>query len=132
MKNWCRMPSPIGELILVEENGELLEISFVNGRHAARPPADAHEDRAPFRDVIRQLQEYFSGTRRTFELPLAPRGTGFQRRVWSALLEIPFGRTVSYSDIATGIGNPQAVRAVGLANGRNPIPIIIPDRKSVV
>ncbi|HEX6928917.1 MAG TPA: methylated-DNA--[protein]-cysteine S-methyltransferase [Gammaproteobacteria bacterium] len=126
MKHWCRMQSPIGGLILVEENGELTEIGFVDGRHPARPPQGAGEDARPFGNVIRQLEEYFAGKRRDFDLPLAPHGTAFQQRVWNALLKIPFGKAVSYSDIAQRIGNPNAVRAVGLANGRNPIPVIIP------
>ncbi len=126
MKTWCRIPSPIGDLLLVAENDKLLEINFVNGKHTVQPPADAREDRAPFAATIRQLQEYFAGKRETFDLPLAPHGTDFQRRVWSALQKIPYGKTVAYADIAQRIGNPKGVRAVGLANGRNPIPIVIP------
>lgn len=126
MKHWCRMPSPIGDLILVEENGGLLEIGFTTGKRPSRAPDDGVEDRGPFKDVIRQLEEYFAGRRTAFDLALAPRGTAFQQRVWQALLKIPFGKAVSYSDIAADIGNPAAVRAVGLANGRNPIPIVIP------
>ncbi len=126
MKHWCRMQSPIGDLILVEEDGELLEIGFTTGKRPSREPADGVENRAPFAAAIRQLEEYFAGKRTTFALNLAPRGTVFQRNVWNALLKIPFGAAVSYSDIARDIGNPNAVRAVGLANGRNPIPIVIP------
>ena len=73
-----------------------------------------------------QLQEYFDGRRDVFELPLAPQGTPFQQRVWEALLSIPFGETCSYLDLARAIGQPSAMRAVGAANGRNPIPIVIP------
>lgn len=126
MKHWTRVPGPVGELVLVEENGTLLEIGFTSGKRPATPPVDAREDRKPFVSVIRQLEEYFAGKRREFDLPLAPQGTPFQRRVWNALTKIPFGKAVSYSDIAERIGNPNAVRAVGLANGRNPIPIVIP------
>lgn len=126
MKHWCRMPSPIGDLILVEEDGGLLEIGFTTGKRPSSPPNDAREDAAPFKGVIRQLEEYFAGKRETFDLHLAPQGTAFQQRVWQALLAVPFGSAVSYSDIAQAIGNPNAVRAVGLANGRNPIPIVIP------
>lgn len=126
MKHWMRMGSPLGDLILVEENGELLEIGFTSGKRPSQPPRDAEENAAPFAMVIRQLEEYFAGTRRDFDLPLAPSGTAFQKSVWQSLLEIPFGKAVSYSDIARAIGNPNAVRAVGLANGRNPIPIVIP------
>ena len=126
MKHWCRIASPIGDLVLVEEAGALLEIGFTTGKRPAAAPREAVENRAPFAEAIRQLEEYFSGRRREFNLPLAPRGTAFQQRVWQALTRIPFGRAVSYSDIANAIGNPAAVRAVGLANGRNPIPIVIP------
>lgn len=126
MKHWCRMASPIGDLILIEENDALLEIGFTSGKRPADEPQDATENPAPFSIVIRQLEEYFSGRRREFDLALAPQGTAFQQRVWQALANIPFGTAVSYSEIAHAIGNPNAVRAVGLANGRNPIPIVIP------
>ena len=126
MKHWCRIPSPIGDLLLVEENELLLEIGFTTGKRPSQPPKDAKEDATPFANAIRQLEEYFSGRRKDFELPLSPQGTAFQQRVWKALTTIPFGKAVSYSDIARDIGNPSAMRAVGLANGRNPIPIVIP------
>lgn len=126
MKHWCRMKSLIGDLILVEENGALLEIGFTTGKRPSQPPNDAKENVAPFAKAIRQLEEYFAGKRKDFDLPLSPAGTAFQQSVWKALMTIPFGKTASYSDIAQGISNPNAVRAVGLANGRNPIPIVIP------
>lgn len=126
MKHWYRMASPIGELVLVEQNGALLEIGFTSGKRPAQHPHGATESRVPFSNVIRQLEEYFAGRRRVFDLPLAPQGTPFQQRVWTALQAIPFGASASYSDIAIAINNPNAVRAVGLANGRNPIPIVIP------
>ncbi|MDX1983869.1 MAG: methylated-DNA--[protein]-cysteine S-methyltransferase, partial [Bryobacteraceae bacterium] len=80
----------------------------------------------PFREVIRQLDAYFKGALHDFDVPLAPLGTPFQRNVWSALREIPYGRTISYGELARRIGNPSASRAVGLANGSNPIAIIVP------
>jgi methylated-DNA-[protein]-cysteine S-methyltransferase len=83
-------------------------------------------DDGAFADAIAQLRAYFAGELRTFELPLAPHGTPFQRRVWDALLAIPYGTTTTYGRLAQQLGDPRAVRAVGLANGRNPIPIIIP------
>ena len=126
MKHWCRMPSPIGELLLVEQNGALTEIGFSSGRRPARPPADGVEDSRPLADVVRQLEEYFAGRRNAFDLPLAPQGTAFQQAVWRALQEIPYGKSASYAEIALAIDNPKAVRAVGLANGRNPIPVVIP------
>lgn len=125
MRCWTRMPSPIGDLILVMADGVLSEIRFTTGRERG-PPEGAQEVPKPFSSARRQLDEYFSGSRREFDLSLAPRGTAFQQRVWAELLQVGYGRTASYADIARAIGNPKAVRAVGLANGRNPIPIIIP------
>jgi methylated-DNA-[protein]-cysteine S-methyltransferase len=84
-----------------------------------------YDDRA-FDDVTSQLTEYFAGTRRQFDLPLAPEGTPFQQRVWRVLLDIPYGQTISYGELAARIGQPSAARAVGLANGSNPLPIVIP------
>ena len=86
---------------------------------------DAHPE------ATRQLQEYFDGERRQFSLPLAPRGTEFQRRVWAALAEIPYGETRSYGELATALGRPGASRAVGMANGRNPISIVVPCHRVV-
>ena len=126
MKTWTRMESPIGGLVLVEQDGALLEIGFADGPRPASPPADAKELPDRFAAVVGQLEEYFRGERRMFDLALAPRGTPFQQNVWQALCDIPFGESTSYGEIARRIGNPKAVRAVGLANGRNPLPIVIP------
>ena len=131
---YITMRSPIGELTLTATDDGLTGILFETNRHA-KPRldewtrADRSEDRpatVALSAVRRQLDEYFAGARREFDLPLAPRGTDFQYRVWNALREIPFGRTVSYIDIARRLGDPGAVRAVGAANGRNPIPIVVP------
>ncbi|MCY1435576.1 Methylated-DNA--protein-cysteine methyltransferase [compost metagenome] len=89
-------------------------------------PPDWSEATEQLDEVVRQLDEYFAGKRQTFDLPLAPRGTQFQREVWQALLEIPFGRTTCYAELAERIGRPKAMRAVGAANGANPIAVIIP------
>lgn len=89
-------------------------------------PHGAVRDEAPLREAQRQLEEYFAGEREEFSLALEADGTDFQQRVWESLRRIPFGETASYGDIARRIGNPRAVRAVGLANGRNPISIIVP------
>ena len=83
-------------------------------------------DAAPFAEAEAQLHAYFAGELERFELPLAPRGTAFQRSVWDALREIPYGRTTTYSELAASIGRPSACRAVGAANGRNPLPVIVP------
>ena len=118
--------SPIGRLLLVGDGGRLEAINLPSGTRTVVPAADWHEDAAAFREAITQLEEYFRGVRQEFSLALAPRGTLFQQRVWRALQAIPYGRTATYRDIARAIGQPSAVRAVGLANGRNPLPIVIP------
>jgi methylated-DNA-[protein]-cysteine S-methyltransferase len=104
----------------------LRSISFQTANRSAKPAEGWRRTEEPFRDVILQLDAYFAGRLRRFELPLAPEGTPFQREVWSALTTIPYGETVSYGELARQVGRPNACRAVGAANGRNPIPIIIP------
>lgn len=120
------MPSPIGRLLLAGDGGALSMIQFPsgNGAHGADP--SWRRDDAAFPEAVRELGEYFDGTRRAFDLDLAPSGTAFQREVLDALLTIPYGETRSYADIARQVGRPRAVRAVGAANGRNPLPIVIP------
>jgi methylated-DNA-[protein]-cysteine S-methyltransferase len=118
--------SPVGPLLLAGETSGLRLVSFESSKHAAPPQADWKQDKAPFAEVIRQLQAYFRRELREFDLPIVMEGTEFQRRVWNALREIPYGETISYFQLAERIGNPKAVRAVGLANGSNPIPIIVP------
>lgn len=127
------MPSPVGELLLVASDAGLVAIRFERNRHGSDPRAASvpreHASPAEARilDAARaQLAEYFAGARVEFGLPLEAQGTPFQRRVWAALGEIPFGQTVSYADVARRTGDVKAVRAVGAANGRNPIPIIVP------
>jgi methylated-DNA-[protein]-cysteine S-methyltransferase len=121
------MDTPVGVLMLAgcDDHG-LRYISFQCGKGAKGPEPDWAQSAAPFRDAIRQLREYFMGRRTAFDLKLHPKGTPFQRDVWKALLTIPYGETRSYADIARQIGRPRAVRAVGLANGRNPLPIVVP------
>ncbi|AZP73287.1 methylated-DNA--[protein]-cysteine S-methyltransferase [Pseudomonas poae] len=122
------MPSPVGQLTLIARNGKLNAILW-EVEHANRVRlGELHEanDCPALLETERQLQEYFAGTRNRFELELDFDGTDFQKQVWQALLTIPFGETRSYSQIAQQIGNPKAVRAVGAANGRNPISIIAP------
>jgi len=114
--------SPIGDLLLVANGEGLSEIHFPT----AHPPEDAVLDRTRFATVMRQLDEYFAGKRKTFDLKLAMRGTPFQLAVWHALQRIPYGETRTYAGIANEIGRPSATRAVGAANGANPIPIIVP------
>ena len=130
---YANIPSPLGELLVVRDDVSeaLTGLYLPTGRHASarRPEWEQAED--AFDDVRGQLTEYFAGDRRMFDLALAPRGTPFQHRVWSALAEIPSGRTTSYGVLAAELGSPAAARAVGLANGRNPISIIVPCHRVV-
>lgn len=122
------MPSPVGQLTLVASNGKLNAILWeVERANRVRlGELNKANDSPILLEAERQLQEYFAGTRNRFELELDFTGTDFQKQVWQALLTIPFGETRSYSQIAQQIGNPKAVRAVGAANGRNPISIVAP------
>ena len=132
------LKSPVGPLGLVSRDGRLAAIMFLPQPKmlpylVERTYGNAGEEAsAPFAQTIEQLEEYFAGRRLVFRLPLdLDQGTPFQRRVWKALLDIPYGATVTYKDIATSIGQPSAVRAVGSANGSNPIPIIVPCHRVV-
>ncbi len=120
------MESPVGKLRLAADDAGLRELRFAGGLEAAGVDARRHDGPAPLTEAIRQLRAYFAAELRTFDLPLAPQGTPFQLRVWQQLREIPWGETISYGELATRIGNPKASRAVGLANGANPIAIIVP------
>lgn len=126
MTSFCYYHSPIGRLLLVGEGNILTELYFAKTADNMTVPTGWQEDDAPFATVISQLGQYFDKTRTTFDLQLDPRGTSFQKGVWQELLRIPYGETASYGTIAERIGNPKACRAVGMANRRNPIPIIIP------
>lgn len=113
--------SPVGPLTLTASADALTGIAFGGaGNGGGAPPSPL------LAQTARELEEYFAGERRTFTVPLAPAGTDFQRKVWTALRAIPYGETVSYGDLARRIGKPGAAIAVGQANGRNPIPIIVP------
>jgi len=118
--------SPVGPLLLAGSRAALRYVSFCAGKHALAIEPRWGEDRRIFAEAIRQLTEYFAGKRKTFTLELDPPGTEFQRLVWTELREIPYGETISYKQLAERISKPRAVRAVGAANGANPIPIIIP------
>ena len=118
--------SPVGPLLLTGDRRALTGLHFSSGRKARGAAPDWERFDEPFRRVRRQLNEYFAGARKQFELDLAPSGTPFQLSVLQALQEIPYGETRSYKDIAERIGNAKAVRAVGAANGNNPIAVIIP------
>jgi methylated-DNA-[protein]-cysteine S-methyltransferase len=120
------MSSPVGRLTLVGQGDDLVGLYFDKDPLAAKRRAESTRDDRRLRPAIEQLEEYFAGTRTTFELSLVPPGTAFQRKVWGALLRIPFGQTATYGEIARAVGRPAASRAVGAANHRNPIAIIIP------
>lgn len=120
------MDSPIGELTLTAVDGVLTGVHMNEQRHTPKLPADCERDDGGLAHVVAQLEAYFAGTLTDFDLPMAMHGTDFQRRVWAALCEIPYGETISYGELARWVGNPKASRAVGLANGRNPLAIVVP------
>lgn len=124
---YTHMPSPVGTLLLAGDDTGLQLIEFDDPRHPhARGPDWREGDNAVLVTTRRQLDAYFDGKRRRFDLPLAPRGTPFQAQVWNTLATIPYGETISYAQLATRVGRPTAMRAVGAANGRNPLPIVLP------
>jgi methylated-DNA-[protein]-cysteine S-methyltransferase len=128
MTRYRYVESPIGRLLL-QTDGKSLTGLYMDV--PSRPPRGIEHwtqdpDAGPLPAAVLQLEEYFAGKRRDFDLPLRPQGTDFQQRVWRALTEIPYGVTWSYGELARRIGNPNASRAVGLANGQNPISILVP------
>jgi methylated-DNA-[protein]-cysteine S-methyltransferase len=128
---YCYSDSPVGELLLAGDVGALRLVGFPNGPMRRDPDPDWKFDEKSFVEARRQLEEYFDGQRKIFDLPMQLTGTEFQVRVLEELQRIPYGETTSYADIAARIGRPRAVRAVGAANGRNPIPIIVPCHRVV-
>jgi methylated-DNA-[protein]-cysteine S-methyltransferase len=126
MMRYCEIPSAVGRLRIAGDERGLRSVSFQNRFSSAELAEDWKRTEEPFREVIAQLEAYFAGELRRFDLALAPEGTPFQREVWSALVKIPYGETVSYGALARRLGRSKGSRAVGAANGRNPIPIIIP------
>lgn len=118
--------SPIGRILLAGDGDALHFIGLPESRHPFAIPSHWQRDARRFDEARRQFDAWFAGTLRQFDLPLAPRGTPFQLRVWAALTSIPYGETISYAELARRIGQPTASRAVGLANGANPLSIIVP------
>ena len=118
--------SPIGALLVTRDEGGVTGLDLPATRYPRRIRDDWERDDAAFDDVRAQLSEYFAGTRQQFDLPLNAQGNAFQRAVWQTLSDIPYGETTSYGKVAASIGNPDGARAVGVANGQNPIPIIVP------
>lgn len=123
---YCYLETPVGELLLAGDGEALQLIAFPEGAMRKSPEPDWTYTEAPFAETRQQLVEYFAGKRKHFDLPLQPDGTAFQLTVLEELKNIPYGATASYGDVARRIGRPQAARAVGAANGRNPLPIVIP------
>jgi methylated-DNA-[protein]-cysteine S-methyltransferase len=123
--------SPVGELLLVGDGEQLSRLVFAGAEPASAIAPASKRSRGAFAEARTQLAEYFEGTRQSFDLPLRPTGTAFQQSAWRALAEIPYGTTRSYGEQAARLGRPRAARAVGAANGRNPIPIIVPCHRLV-
>lgn len=126
-----RLDTPLGRLSLEASDRGLRAIYFPQHRGGARVTGDERPDHPVLRAACQQLAEYLRGQRRAFDLPLAPEGTAFQQRVWSLLGQIPYGETRGYGDLAALLGQPTAARAVGLANGRNPLSIVVPCHRVV-
>jgi methylated-DNA-[protein]-cysteine S-methyltransferase len=129
----ARLASPIGELALTSDGAAVTSVRFAGQAHAAAlsPHSRCDERAAPLAEALRQLAAYFAGELRVFALPLAPRGTEFQRKVWAALGEIPCGATSTYGALARRLGAPNHARAVGHANARNPLAILVPCHRIV-
>ncbi len=123
---YTHLDSPVGRLLLAGDGERLRLISFPGGTRRREAEAGWRPDPTPFAEAVAQLRAYFALELRDFSLPLEPEGTAFQRSVWDALLEIPYGATASYGEIARRIDRPKASRAVGAANGDNPLPIVVP------
>lgn len=127
------LESPVGDLLLTSDGRSLTGLYLKGQKHFPAIAADWKEslEAVPFTQVTQQLLEYFNNRRQQFDLPLSPSGTEFQKQVWQQLYDIPFGETISYGFIAKALGRPSASRAVGAANGRNPISIIVPCHRVV-
>ena len=118
--------SPLGELLLTGDTKSLFGVYIRNQKHTPAIDGDCERDDDAFANAVFQLNQYFSGERIQFDVPIAAAGTEFQKRVWKGLCQIPYGTTCGYGELARELGNPNASRAVGMANGRNPISIIVP------
>jgi methylated-DNA-[protein]-cysteine S-methyltransferase len=133
MTRYARIATPLGTLIATAAGGALSGLYYEGGRHAPAVSRDWKEDAgsAPFAECARQVREYLDGTRKAFDLPLAPEGSEFQRRVWIEIARIPFGETITYAELAGRAGAAGSARAAGAATGRNPLSIIVPCHRVV-
>lgn len=125
MRTHTVVPSPIGPLTVVREGGELVRLAMSPPAHLDPDELGERSDEG-FGDVVRQLGEYFAGERTTFDLPLRPHGSAFELAVWDQLTRIPYGETRSYGSVAKAVGEPGGAQAVGAANGRNPLAVVLP------
>jgi methylated-DNA-[protein]-cysteine S-methyltransferase len=128
---YTHIASPLGDLLAVRDEVGITGLYLPTGKHPVSVHPDWERDDNAFDDLRAQLDEYFAGTRQEFDLPLHASGTAFQKKVWSALVDIPYGETTSYGKTAAAVGVPDAARAVGLANGQNPISIVVPCHRVV-
>jgi methylated-DNA-[protein]-cysteine S-methyltransferase len=126
--SYSKMKTPIGELTLIADEKNLLAVLWPNEKmeRVKIPWGEENKNHPVLKETARQLNEYFAGKRRDFDLPLRMVGTDFQSEVWKGLREIPFGKTSNYAELAVAVGRPKAVRAAGAANGRNPLSIVVP------
>jgi len=133
MTRYTRFATPLGTMIATAVGGAVTGIYFEGQKHMPDISRAAREDAkaAPFAECARQLGEYIEGARRTFELPLAPEGTEFQRRVWIEIARVPYGETITYGELAARAGAPGAARAAGAATGRNPLSVVVPCHRIV-
>ena len=123
---YTTMQGPFGPIFLARNAEGLVRIWFESTGKRYRPASDWRSDAGPLRDATEQLSAYFKGELRVFDLPLAPEGTAFQKDVWRALIDVPYGATTTYGEIAARVGRANSARAVGAANGSNPLPIVVP------
>lgn len=133
MIRYARFDTPLGTVVATAADGFITSIDFVDAKYAKSVAADWKEDPQfpPLADCMRQLGDYFAGKRRRFELPLAPQGTPFQKRVWQEIARVPFGETITYSELARRAGASGSARAAGAATGRNPVGVVIPCHRIV-
>jgi methylated-DNA-[protein]-cysteine S-methyltransferase len=133
MTRYARFTTPLGTVLATAEGGFVTSLNFIDAKFAPPVANDWEEDpqSSPLRECAEQLAEYFAGNRRSFDLPVAPRGTPFQKRVWQEIARVPFGETITYAELASRAGAPGSARAAGAATGRNPIGVVVPCHRIV-
>lgn len=133
MIRYARLRTPLGTLIAIAAGGAVTGLHFDGGRHAPEIAPEWREEpyASPLRECAEQLADYFAGKRQCFDLPVAPRGTPFQQRVWREIAKVPFGETITYAELAARAGSPGSARAAGAATGRNPLAVVVPCHRIV-